>query len=153
MSFTVIQCHSLSSLPVTNLSCSLQLRLLDVSLSRSLSLPLPLDESVVIDAKEDKELAPSDMLYSPDAGSVLLSFLRPPVSLRGLRTFCEVRLLLRVVAPHDFALLRLCLHAASLLQVGSHVQGIFLRPIVTKKERKGLKQRHIETVYNYQQSQ
>ena len=91
-------------------------------------------------------------LYAPDAG-VLLSFLRPAVSLRGLRTFCEVRLLLRGVAPHDFALLRFCLHAASLLQVGSHVQGICLRPIVTKKERKGLKQRHTETVYNCQQSQ
>ena len=42
-------------------------------------------------------------LYSPDAGSVLLSFLRLPVSLRGLRTFCEVRLLLRGVAPHNSA--------------------------------------------------
>ena len=73
-------------------------------------------------------------LHSPDAGSVLLSFLRPPVSLHGLHTFCEVRLLLRCVAPHDFALLRFCLHAASLLQVGgSHVRGIFLRPIVTKR--------------------
>ena len=63
MSFTVI---------THKLSCSLQLRLLDISLSLSLSPPLPLDEPVVIDAKEDKELAPSDMsarlsLYSPDA--------------------------------------------------------------------------------------
>ena len=62
-------------------------------------------------------------LYSHDAGTVLLSFLHPPISLRGLRTFCEVRLLLRGVAPHGFAWLRFCLHAASLLQVGSHVQG------------------------------
>ena len=75
-------------------------------------------------------------LHSPDAGSVLLSFLRPPVSLRGLRTFCEVRLLLRGVAPHNFALLRLCLHVASLLQVGSHVQGNFLRPIMTKRNER-----------------
>ena len=79
-----------------------------VSLSLSLSLPLPLDEPVLMDAKEDKELAPSDMsarlsIYSPDAGSVLLSFLRLPVSLRGLRTFCDVRLLRRGVAPHDSA--------------------------------------------------
>ena len=100
MSFRVIQCHSLSSLPVTKLSCSLQLPLLDVSLS----LTLPLDESVVINAKEDKELAPSHMsarlsLHSPGAGSVLLYFVHPPVSLRGLRTFCEVCLLLRGVAP------------------------------------------------------
>ena len=69
------QCHSLSSLPATKLSCSLQLRLLDVSLS----LTLPLDEPVVIDAKEDKELAPSDvsarlLFHSPGAGSVLLYF-------------------------------------------------------------------------------
>ena len=64
--------HLLSSPPVTKLSCSLQLRLLDVSLSLSPSLPLPLDEPIVIDAKEYNELAPSDMsarlsLYSPEA--------------------------------------------------------------------------------------
>ena len=41
-------------------------------------------------------------LYSP-ACSVLLSFLRLPESLRGLRTFYEVCLLLRGVAPHDSA--------------------------------------------------
>ena len=103
MSFKAIQCHSLSSLTVTKLSCLLQLRLLDVSLSLSLSLPLLLDEPVVIDAKEDKELAPSDM----SAGLSLHS-----------------------------------LHAALLLHVGSHVQGFFLWPIVTKKNEKGLKQRH-----------
>ena len=100
MSFRVIQCHSLSSLPVTKLSCSLQLRLLDTSLS----MTLPLDEPVVIDAKEDRELAPSDMsarlsLHSPSAGSVLLYFVHPAVSLCGLRIFCEVCLLLRGVAP------------------------------------------------------
>ena len=39
MSFRVIQCHSLSSLPVTKLSCSLQLRLLDGSLSLSHDIP------------------------------------------------------------------------------------------------------------------
>ena len=64
MSFNAIQSHSLSSLTVTILSCSLQLPLLDLSSSLSLSLPLPLDEPdepVLIDAKEDKELAPSDM--------------------------------------------------------------------------------------------
>ena len=77
MSFRVIQCHSLSSLPVKKLSCSLQLPLLDDSLSLSLLLPLPLDEPVVIDVKEDKELAPFDMsaklsLYSPDVSSVQL---------------------------------------------------------------------------------
>ena len=124
MSFRIIQCHSVSSLPVTKLSCSLQLRLLDVSLSLTLSLALPLDEPVVllliVDAKEDKEVAPSNMparlsLHSPDAGSVLLSFLRPPVSLHGLRTVCEVRLLLRGVVPHHFALLRFGLHATSLI--------------------------------------
>ena len=61
MTFNIIQCHSLSSLTVTILSCSLQLQLLDLSLSLSLSRPppLPLDEPVLIDAKEDKELAPS----------------------------------------------------------------------------------------------
>ena len=52
-------------------------------------------------------LAPSDMsarsLDSPDAGSVLLSFLSPAVSLRGLCTLCEVCLLLRGVPPHDSA--------------------------------------------------
>uniref|UniRef100_A0A7S4GD17 Uncharacterized protein n=1 Tax=Eutreptiella gymnastica TaxID=73025 RepID=A0A7S4GD17_9EUGL len=42
-------------------------------------------------------------LYSPDAGSVLLSFLSPAVSLRGLCTLCEVCLLLRGVPPHDSA--------------------------------------------------
>ena len=36
-------------------------RLIITSLSLTLSLPLPLDEPVVIDAKEDKELASSDM--------------------------------------------------------------------------------------------
>ena len=89
MSFNVIQCHSLSSLTVTILSCSLQLPLLDLSLSLSLSLPLPLDEPALIDAKEDKEPAPSDMsiiitklsLYSTDTGSVVLSFLTPPCRL------------------------------------------------------------------------
>ena len=62
------ECHSGSfnvihynSLPMTKLSCSLQLQLLDVSLSLSLSLLLPLDQCVVIDAKEDKELAPFGM--------------------------------------------------------------------------------------------
>ena len=61
-----IQCHSLSSLTVTMLSCSLQLPLLAVMLSGELdgtTLPLPLDEPdepVLIDAKEDKELAPSE---------------------------------------------------------------------------------------------
>ena len=145
-SFTVIQCHSLSSLPVTKLSCSLHLRLLDVSLSLSLSLPLPLDEPVVTAAKEDKKLALSNMstrlsLYSPGVGSVLLSFLHPPVSLRDLCTLYEVRLLLRGVAPHDFALLRFYLHAAALLHVGSHVQRIILRPIATqKKNEKSMKQ-------------
>ena len=59
MAFNVIQCRSVSSLTVTILSCSLQLPLLDLSLSLSLSLPLPLDDRVLIDAKEDKELAPS----------------------------------------------------------------------------------------------
>ena len=58
------------------------------------------------------------------------------MTLNDLRTFCELRLLLRGVAPHDFALLRLCLHAASLLQVGSHVQAIFLRPFVTKRNER-----------------
>ena len=78
------------SLPVTKLSCLLQLRLLDVSLSLPLSLPLSLDEPVVIDAKEDKELAPSDMftrlsLYSPDAGSVLKQNKQPqPMQKLGL---------------------------------------------------------------------
>ena len=91
----VIQGHSMSFTVITP-----QLRLLAVSLS----LTLPLDEPVVIDAKEDKELAPSDMsarssLHSPGAGSVLLYFVHPPVSLRGLRTFCEMRLLLCGVAP------------------------------------------------------
>ena len=58
MPFNIIQCHSLSLLTVTILSCSLQLPLLDLSLSLSLLLPLPLDEPVLIDAKEDKEIAP-----------------------------------------------------------------------------------------------
>ena len=31
------------------------------------------------------------ILFSTDSGSVLLSFLTPPLSLRGLRTFCEGR--------------------------------------------------------------
>ena len=35
-----------------------------------------------------------------------------------------------------FALLRFCRHASSVLQVGSHVQGIFLRPIVAKKNKR-----------------
>ena len=91
MSFNVIKCHSLSSLTVTILSCSLQLPLLDLlSLSLSLSLPLPLDEP----AEEDKELAPSDMfaklsLQSTDTGSVLLSFLTPPSAgwITGARNF------------------------------------------------------------------
>ena len=55
MPLNVIQCHSLSSLTVTILSCPLHLPRLDVSLSLSLSLPLPLDERVLIDAKEDGE--------------------------------------------------------------------------------------------------
>ena len=61
MSFNVIQYHSRSSLTVTLLSCQQRLPLLDLDLlvSLSLSLPLPLDEPVLIDAKEDKELAPS----------------------------------------------------------------------------------------------
>ena len=62
----------------------------------------------MIDAKEDKEVALFDMsaglsLYLPYAGSVLLSFLCLPVSLRGLRTFHDVCLLWRGVAPHDSA--------------------------------------------------
>ena len=57
-----IECHAMSSLTVTILSCSLQLPLLDLSLpSLSLLLPPPLDEPLLIDVKEDKELAPSDM--------------------------------------------------------------------------------------------
>ena len=88
----------------------------------------------MIDAKEDKELAPSNMsarlsLHSPHAGSGLLSFLCPIVSLRGLRTFCGVPLILSMW--HNLVLLLFCLHAASLLLVGSHVQRTFLRPIVT----------------------
>ena len=58
-SFNVIECHSLSSLTVTILSCWLQLPLLDLSLSLSLSLPVPMDEPVPIDAKEEEEIAPS----------------------------------------------------------------------------------------------
>ena len=103
MSFNALQCHSPSSLTVTILSCSLQLPLLDRSFSLSLSLPLPLDEPVLIDAKEDTELAPSDIsadvsLQSTDAGSVL--FLTSP------------------------------------LQAGSQVQGIFLQPIVAKRNKR-----------------
>ena len=66
MSFNVIQCHSLSSLTVTIWSCSLQLPLLDLSLSLSVWLTLPLDEPVLMDAKEDKELAPSGQKEQKD---------------------------------------------------------------------------------------
>ena len=61
MSFRVIHCHHFQSQNCLA-RCSY-----DYLTSHyhchylSLSLPLPLDEPVVIDAKEDKELAPSDM--------------------------------------------------------------------------------------------
>ena len=49
------QCHSLSSLTVTKLSCSLQLPSLSLLLPVPLSLPLSLDELVLIDAKEEQK--------------------------------------------------------------------------------------------------
>ena len=64
--FTVIQCHSLSSLTVTILSCSLQLTPLDLSLSLSVSLPLLVDEPSLIDSKEDKQPQPTQQICRLD---------------------------------------------------------------------------------------
>ena len=61
------------------------------------------------------------MTCQPDYHYNQLSFLTHPLSSRGLRTFCEARLL------------HFCRHAASDSKAGSHVQGIFLRPIVATR--------------------
>ena len=59
--FDVIHCHHSQTMLSCSLQLPLQLPLLDLSLSLSLSLQLPLDDPVLIDAKEDNELTPSDM--------------------------------------------------------------------------------------------
>ena len=46
---------------MTMLSCSLRLPLLDLSSLLSQSLPLPLDEAVLMDAKQDKMVQQQNM--------------------------------------------------------------------------------------------